>query len=77
MTEKKTLPEESHSSRLWVKDIRVDDQVSGVYLAKMKRLSMTKNGDPFLSLTLADRTGDIEARLWDRAEAFSFSINPV
>jgi 3'-5' exoribonuclease len=71
MTEKKTLPEESHAARLWVKDIRVDDRVSGVYLAKMKRLSMTKNGDPFLSLTLADRTGDIEARMWDRAEAFS------
>ena len=71
MTEKKALPEEQQASRLWVKDIKVDDQVSGVYVARMKRLAMTKKGDPFLSLILADRTGDIEARMWDRAEAFS------
>lgn len=71
MIEKKGLPEERHASRLWVKDIIVDDRVSGVYVAKMKRLAMTKKGDPFLSLTLADRTGEIEARMWDRAEAFS------
>jgi 3'-5' exoribonuclease len=71
MTKKKDLPEEQHPSRLWVKDIKVDDRVNGLYLAKMKRLAMTKKGDPFLSLTLADRTGDIEARMWDRAEEYS------
>jgi len=71
MTEKKNLAEERYASRLWVKDIKVEDRVSGRYMAKMKRLAMTKKGDPFLSLTLADRTGDIEARMWDRAEEFS------
>jgi 3'-5' exoribonuclease len=71
MTNKAGFPAEEHASRLWVKDIKIDDQVSGVYVAKMKRLAMTKKGDPFLSLTLADRTGEIEARMWDRAEAFS------
>jgi len=74
MTEKKSLPDERHAARLWVKDIEVDDRVSGVYVAKMKRLAMTKKGDPFLSLTLADRTGEIEARMWDRAEVFSSSF---
>jgi 3'-5' exoribonuclease len=79
MTENKRLPAEGpalsevegHSSRLWVKDIQVDDRVSGLYVAKMKRLALTKKGDSFLSLILADRTGEIEARMWDRAEAFS------
>jgi 3'-5' exoribonuclease len=71
MIEKKNLPDERAPSRLWVKDIEVDDRISGVYVAKMKRLATTKKGDPFLSLTLSDRTGDIEARVWDRAEAFS------
>ncbi|MBN1831036.1 MAG: HD domain-containing protein, partial [Deltaproteobacteria bacterium] len=71
MTEKKNLAEERNASRLWVKDIKVDDRISDLYMAKMKRLAMTKKGDPFLSLTLADRSGDIEARMWDRAEEFS------
>jgi 3'-5' exoribonuclease len=71
MTEKKSLPEDRHASRLWVKDIKIDGRVSGIYVAKMKRLAVTKKGDPFLSLTLYDRTGDIEARVWDRAEEFS------
>ncbi len=71
MIKKKDLHEEGYSSRLWVKDIKVDNPVSGLYVAKMKRLAMTKKGEPFLRMTLADRTGDIEARMWDRAEAFS------
>ncbi len=62
-------------SHLWVKDIKVDDHVRGHYLAKGKRVGLTKKGDPFLSITLTDRTGEIEARMWDRAEAFSSIFN--
>ncbi|MBW1912264.1 MAG: HD domain-containing protein, partial [Deltaproteobacteria bacterium] len=58
-------------SHIWVKDIQEDDLIQGLYLAKAKRLGTTKKGEPFLSITLADRTGDIAARVWDRAEAFS------
>lgn len=71
MTEKKGFPIGGHTSHLWVKDIKVDDQVSGLYVAKVKRVGLTKKGDPFLSITLADRTGDIEARVWEKAEEFS------
>ncbi len=59
---------ESKSGHLWVKDIRKDDKVKGLYLVKAKRRAATKKGDPYLSVTLADRTGDIEARVWDRVE---------
>ena len=60
-----------HKSHLWVKNIKVDKKIRGLYLAKTKRVGLTKKGDPFLSITLIDRTGEIEARLWERAEAFS------
>jgi 3'-5' exoribonuclease len=53
---------------LWVKDIREDDSVNDLYLVRAKRIGQTKNGAPFLSLTLSDRTGDIETRVWERAE---------
>jgi 3'-5' exoribonuclease len=58
-------------SRLWVKDIKRDDRVRGDYLVKGKRMGLTKKGEPFLSLTLADRSGEIEAKVWERAEALS------
>ena len=64
-------PTEKYQSRLWVKDIKVDDQVRGLYLAKVKRVGLTKKKEPFLSITLADRTGEIEARMWERAEELS------
>ncbi|MBW1888700.1 MAG: CRISPR-associated endonuclease Cas3'' [Deltaproteobacteria bacterium] len=60
-----------HESHLWIKDIREATPVRGFYLAKMKRTGLTKKGDPFLSVTLADRTGEVDARLWERAEELS------
>ena len=57
--------------RLWIKDIKREDRVRGDYLVKGKRMGLTKKGEPFLSLTLADRSGEIEAKVWERAEALS------
>ncbi len=55
-------------NHLWVKDIKEDDSVRDFYLVKAKRTGQTKNGAAYLSLTLSDRTGDIETRVWDRAD---------
>jgi 3'-5' exoribonuclease len=57
--------------RLWVGDLKENDRVRGLYLVKVKRLGTTKKGDPFLSLVLADRTGEVEARVWEDAETAS------
>ncbi|MCF8061363.1 MAG: HD domain-containing protein [Deltaproteobacteria bacterium] len=57
--------------RVWVEDLKENDRVSGLYLVKIKRLGTTRKGDPFLSLVLADRTGEVEARVWDDAETTS------
>ena len=59
------------TQHLWVSDIKDNDQVRGQYLVKTKRIGTTKKGDPFLSLILADRSGEIEARVWERANALS------
>ncbi len=56
---------------LWIKEIQEEDRVSGCYLVKEKRVLKTRNGKSFLSLTLADRTGEIPAKVWERAEALS------
>ncbi|EFK06835.1 HDIG domain protein [delta proteobacterium NaphS2] len=54
-----------------MENLAPDTRVSGCYLVKSKKLSTTRNGNPFLSLTLADKTGDLPAKVWDRAEALS------
>ncbi|MBU2497841.1 MAG: HD domain-containing protein [Proteobacteria bacterium] len=56
---------------IWISEIKEDDQVHGHYLVKEKRVGSTKKGDSFLSLTLCDRTGEMEARVWERADQFS------
>ena len=61
------------SSHLWVKDITENDTVRSHYLAKEKRLGKTRNGKPFISITLADKTGDVEAKVWEDAERL-FSV---
>ncbi len=56
---------------VWVEKIEAESRVSGCYLVKSKRLSTTRSGNLFLSLTLADKTGEMPAKIWDRAEALS------
>lgn len=70
-TDTKPLQASGESGHLWIEDIREDVQVRGRYLVKVKRLGTTRKGDPFLSITLADRTGEVEARMWDGVEAVS------
>jgi len=55
------------TSHAWIKQLKDNDRVHGLYLAKEKKVGQTKKGDPFLSITLSDRTGDMEARVWDNA----------
>lgn len=59
----------------YVRDLAPDQPVNGIFLVAHKEIRQKKSGDPYLSLTLADRTGDIDAKMWDKAadvmDAFS------
>jgi len=58
----------------WITEIREDEPVRGRYLLSEKRLALTRAGKPYLSLWLADRTGRIEAKVWEEAEPLSSRI---
>jgi 3'-5' exoribonuclease len=60
---------------LWIKDITEGDGISSLYLVKEKRVGTTRRGDHFLTLTLADRTGEVEAKVWERADEYSALFN--
>lgn len=61
-------PRQEH---LWIKDIKEEMDIRGCYLVRQKRIGTTRVGKPFINLVLADRTGELEAKVWENAEQFS------
>ncbi|RPJ38081.1 MAG: HD family phosphohydrolase, partial [Deltaproteobacteria bacterium] len=57
-------------NRVFINRFKKGQIVEGFFLAKEKTASKTKTGNPYLSLRLADRTGEIEGRVWDKASDF-------
>ncbi len=52
---------------IFVSGIKKNSQVEGIFLVKEKHMGITKGGVPYLSLKLMDRTGEINARVWEDA----------
>ena len=52
----------------FVSEIKDRDSVNTVFLVKDKILAMAKNGKPYMNLRLMDKSGDIEAKIWDNTE---------
>jgi len=44
--------------------------VTTSFVVATKQVKAKKNGEPYLALVLADRTGQIEAKMWDNVEEF-------
>lgn len=49
----------------YIKDLRESDRMADVYMCKHKTSAMTKNGKPYDNLILQDKTGTIDAKVWD------------
>ena len=53
----------------YVQDCQPNDRLTSYFLVQAKEVRFKKNsGEPYLSLTLSDRTGQIEAKMWDGVE---------
>lgn len=61
----------THKKQHFVKDLKSGQQFEDVFLVARKNLAETKAGKPYLALTLMDKSGEIEARLWDNALNFA------
>jgi len=63
--------------RICVSDIKLGQQISSTYLVKSKRLgSFREREGHFMSLVLGDRTGEVQALLWEGAEDVYPGIAP-
>ena len=58
---------------LFVDQIKDRDEVESVFLLRSLNLAVAKNGKPYLVLKLVDRTGEVEGRVWDNADALAQS----
>jgi len=56
---------------LFIDKIRENDKIESIFLVKEKNIAVSKKGRPYLSLKLGDKTGEVDARVWDNAEYFS------
>ena len=55
-----------------IKDFKVGQRIKGVYLIKSVSVKITNsNNKKYLDITLSDKTGDINAKLWDLKEDFN------
>ncbi len=54
--------------QVYVAQIEERDQLDSVFLVRDKIVAMAKNGKPYMTLKLMDRTGEVEARIWDRVD---------
>lgn len=52
---------------LFVSEIRENQPVDAVFMCSAKNQGVTKSGSGYLILKLLDRSGEIEGRVWDRA----------
>jgi 3'-5' exoribonuclease len=53
---------------VYVADLAADQTITSFFLVREKEVRSTREGKPYLRLELGDRTGSVEARMWDRFE---------
>ena len=54
--------------KLFVNEIKENDKVESIFLVKQKSISFTKAGNPYLNLTMIDKTGEVNGKVWEQAE---------
>jgi 3'-5' exoribonuclease len=51
----------------YISELEPNQTIHGTFLVQHKDIRQKKSGDPYLSLLLADRTGELDAKMWDNA----------
>jgi len=62
-------------NKVFISNLEDKQEIDSHFMLRKKNQKLTKNNKPYLEIGLADKTGNIEARLWDNAEKFSRSAD--
>ena len=49
----------------YIETLREGERVSSIYLCKSRQTAMTKAGKAYENLILQDKTGTVDAKIWD------------
>jgi len=61
----------------YLKDYKEGDRISEIYLCKFKQSAVTKNGKPYENVILQDKTGTMDAKIWDPNSAGIEDFDPL
>ncbi|MBO8130667.1 MAG: HD domain-containing protein [Candidatus Marinimicrobia bacterium] len=61
--------------RKYINELKEGDKFVGYFLVKKKELKVAKNENLYLDLELVDKTGSINAKVWDNSERINDYIN--
>lgn len=51
----------------YVAELQPNQSITATFLVQLKEVRQKPSGDPYLSLLLSDRTGELDAKMWDNA----------
>jgi 3'-5' exoribonuclease len=49
----------------YIRDLKPDETATAVFLVHSKEVRQKRTGEPYLSLLLTDRSGEIDSKMWD------------
>jgi len=59
----------------FVKDLAADQVITGFFLVHEKEIRNANNGKPYLRMELGDRSGTVEARMWDQFDGMAKGVS--
>ena len=54
--------------KIYVRDLKAKERIHTVFLVSKKVRQVSRNGKPFLALVLADKTGEVDGRIFDNVD---------
>ena len=49
----------------FVRELRPDEIATAIFLVQSKEIRQKRTGEPYLSLVLSDRSGELDSKMWD------------
>ena len=49
----------------YIETFREGERINEIFLCKYKQSALTKNGRPYENLILQDKTGTVDAKIWE------------
>ena len=60
----------------YISSLREGERINEIYLCKSKQTAMTKAGKPYDNVILQDKTGTLDAKIWDTGSVGIEELTP-